>query len=179
VGRVADRPAGLRRRRRAWPTVLAAGALALLTASVVGVLPVQPERVGGGSMAPTVPTGALVLVRHGVDEVHPRDVVTADVGGTAVVKRVVAVAGQEVAVEDGVLVVDGRPVCERDVDPDRQDGVWFGPVLVPPGAVFLLGDGRDASVDSRTFGAVPVTAVTGRVVARLWPRPGAVDDGLC
>ncbi len=146
---------------------------------MLGVLPLQPERVGSGSMAPAVPTGALVLVRHDVGEVHRRAVVTADVGGVPVVKRVVAVAGEEVAVEDGVLVVDGRPVCERDVDPDRQDGVWFGPVVVPAGAVFLLGDDRDDSVDSRTFGAVPLTAVTGRVVARLWPAPGAVDDGLC
>lgn len=153
--------------------------LVLLTASVVGALPLQPQRVDSGSMAPAVPTGAVVLVRHTGDQVHRRDVVTADVAGVPLVKRVVAVAGEEVAVEDGVLVVDGRPVCERDVDPDRQDGVWFGPVVVPAGAVFLLGDDRAGSVDSRTFGAVPVAEVTGRVVARLWPRPGPVDDGLC
>ncbi len=101
--------------------------LVLLTASVVGALPLQPQRVDSGSMAPAVPTGAVVLVRHTGDQVHRRDVVTADVAGVPLVKRVVAVAGEEVAVEDGVLVVDGRPVCERDVDPDRQDGVWFGP----------------------------------------------------
>ncbi|SDG31383.1 signal peptidase I [Klenkia brasiliensis] len=162
-------------------TALAVTALLVVTASVLGVLPLQPVRTGSGSMAPAAPTGALLLVQHGAGQVGRRDVVTvsADVTGEPLVKRVVAVGGDEVAIEDGVLVVDGRPVCERDVDPDRLDGVWFGPVRVPAGSVFLLGDDRAGSVDSRVFGAVPVAALTGRVLLRLWPAPAALDDGLC
>ncbi|MCW2581227.1 MAG: signal peptidase [Klenkia sp.] len=155
--------------------------LALVTAAVVGVLPVQLMRTSSGSMSPAVPAGALVLVDHRAGDPQLRDVVTvsASVTGQELVKRVVALAGGVVAVEDGVLVVDGRRVCEPDVDPDRQDGVWFGPVTVPAGEVFLLGDDRAGSVDSRVFGTVPTSALTGRVLARMWPDPGTVEDGLC
>lgn len=155
--------------------------LGVVTAGVVGVLPVQLVRAGSGSMAPTVPAHALLVVDHRDSPVGRRDVVTvsAAVTGVEMVKRVVAVAGETVAVEDGRLVVDGRAVCERDVDPGHEDGVWFGPVTVPAGSVFLLGDDRASSVDSREFGAVPRTEVTGRVLLRAWPDPGVVDDGLC
>lgn len=153
----------------------------LLTASVAGLLPVQPLRVGSGSMQPAVPAGALLVVDHGRFSPHGRDVVTvsADLTGEPLVKRVVATAGEQVAIEDGVLVVDGRAVCESTVDPREQDGVWFGPVTVPADAVFVLGDDRAGSIDSRVLGPVPVSAVTGRVLARVWPHPGPVDDGLC
>jgi signal peptidase I len=94
-------------------------------------------------------------------------------GGPLAVKRVVAVAGSEVGLEDGVLVVDGEARVEGSVDYERVDGVWFGPVVVPEGTVFVLGDNRGESVDSRAYGPVPVGNVVGRVVVRLWP-PGPV-----
>lgn len=155
--------------------------LVLLTASVAGLLPLQPQRVGSGSMHPAVPTGALLLVDRGDVTPHHRDVVTvsADLTGEPLVKRVVATAGETVAVEDGVLVVDGQAVCEPAVDPAAQDGVWFGPVTVPVDTVFLLGDDRAGSIDSRVLGPVPVADLTGRVLGRLWPRPGPLGDGLC
>ena len=71
-------------------------------------------------------------------------------------KRVVAVAGQHVAIRDADLYVDGRLVVEPQVDHSRVDGLWFGPVTVPDRAVFVLGDSRAGSVDSRVYGAVPL-----------------------
>jgi signal peptidase I len=61
----------------------------------------------------------------------------------------------------------------------RLDGVWFGPVTVPPGELFLLGDDRDSSIDSRAFGTVPELDVRGRVDNRLWPSPGALAGDRC
>jgi signal peptidase I len=160
---------------------LAVVLLLLVVGSVTGLLPVQPMRVDSGSMAPTVSPGDLLVVERGAGPVGRRDVVVVPhpETGTLLVKRVVAVGGDRVAIEDGVLVVDGKPACEPSIDPARQDGVWFGPVTVPAGEVFLLGDDRGSSIDSRDFGPVPVTDVAGLVHARVWPAPGRLPVESC
>lgn len=86
------------------------------------------------------------------------------VRGTSLVKRVVGVGGDTVELDDGALVVNGAPVVEPFVDLESVDGVWFGPVTVPTGAVFLLGDARASSVDSRDLGAADLDTVEGRVL---------------
>ncbi len=149
--------------------------------SVAGLLPVQIMRVGSDSMSPTIEAHDLVLLERGSGAVQRMDVVAAGHPdtGTLLVKRAVGLGGDRVAIEDGVLVVNGTAVCEPTIDPERLDGVWFGPVTVPPGQLFLLGDDRASSIDSRTFGPVPARDVTGLVSSRLWPSPGALPDERC
>jgi signal peptidase I len=125
-------------------------------------------------MAPTLVAGDHVLVnKRAYREAPPHrgDLVVfrAPRSGELLLKRVVAVAGDQVGIEDGVLVVDGRRPREPYTDPDAIDSVYFGPVRVPPRAVFVLGDNRADSEDSRDFGAVPADDVLGRVGARIWP----------
>ncbi|WP_448611771.1 signal peptidase I [Geodermatophilus sp. URMC 60] len=157
---------------------LATGTALLLVAAISGLLPLQPMRVDSDSMTPTVSPGDLLLVRHGQQPVQRGDVVavTDPLGEGMLVKRAVAVGGDEVAIEDGVLVVDGAAVCEPAIDPARLDGVWFGPVPVPEGHLFLLSDSRDGTIDSRAFGPVPASSLVGTVAARLWPAPGALPS---
>jgi signal peptidase I len=164
------------RRIRRSLTGLALALLVLVVASVVGLLPVQIMRVGSDSMSPTIAAGDLVLLDRGNGAVERMDVVVVDRPDTDVllVKRAVALEGDEVSIEDGVLVVNGADVCEPTIDPARLDGVWFGPVTVPQGRLFLLGDDRDSSIDSRAFGTVSADDVTGVVSNRLWPSPGAL-----
>jgi signal peptidase I len=170
-------PAPVRRGRTRAGRVLrpvgyAVVALVVLLAS--GLLPFQAIRVPSDSMAPTVsPDDHLLL-----DKLHPTDlapgavvVVHDPLGEGLIVKRVVAVAGDAIGFEDGVLSRNGRPVTEPYTD-DVLDGVYYGPDVVPPGMVYLLGDNRRDSVDSRTFGPVPVASVVGRVAARVFPVPG-------
>lgn len=142
-----------------------------------GVTPVRLLRVASASMSPTLSAGDLLLVLP-VGTVSRGDVVTVGdpLSSDVLVKRVVAVGGQQVGLEDGVLVVDGQPVCEPLVDQTRVDGVYAGPYRVPPGGVFLMGDSRGASIDSRVFGSVPAGDLTGRIAARAWPRPGSLPD---
>ncbi|MEU4090563.1 signal peptidase I, partial [Streptomyces aureus] len=140
-----------------------------------GTFWVEPVRVESTSMEPTLRAGDHLLVDdRAYDHAPPRrgDLVVFDGSGTPLVKRVVAVGGDTVAIEDGVLEVDGRLVREPTVDPATVDGMYYGPSRVPDGTVFVLGDNRRHSVDSRQFGPVPVTKVTGRVVLRWWPRSG-------
>jgi signal peptidase I len=134
----------------------------------------EPVRVHSDSMMPTLPSGAVVLIDkvtfHARDP-HRGDVVVAEDPrtGESIVKRVVAVGGDSVGIDDGVLSVNGRVVVENYIDNDGMDGYFFGPDLVPAGHVYLLGDNRDTSEDSRTFGPVSIDDVEGRVLATIWP----------
>ena len=170
-----------RRRSRRATTGLMVALLVLLVASVAGLLPLQVMRVGSDSMSPTFATGDLVLLDRTGGAVERMDVVAVDHPdtGTLLVKRAVALGGDQMAIEDGVLVVNGIPVCEPTIDPSRLDGVWFGPVTVPPGELFLLGDERDSAIDSRHFGTVSAADVRGFVEGRLWPSPGPLRVDRC
>ena len=135
---------------------------------------VQPLRVESNSMAPTYRDGDMLVVDGlsvGVPgpERHDVVIITNPRTGQLLVKRVAAVAGDQVGIADGVLVVNGNPVPERYVDQNLMDSVYFGPVTVPQGAVFVLGDNRSNSIDSRDFGPVPVADVHGRVLAKVSP----------
>jgi signal peptidase I len=82
--------------------------------------------------------------------------------GATLVRRVVALAGDTVRGDAGSLVLNGRPVAETYVTIGvRTDD--FGPVTVPAGSVFVLGDNRNATVDSRNFGVVRLDALRYRV----------------
>ena len=78
-----------------------------------------------------------------------------------------AVGGEQVAIRDAELYVDGKLVVEPQVDRSRIDGLWFGPVAVPEGTVFVLGDARSGSIDSRVYGPLPLSSIVGRV-AMVW-----------
>jgi signal peptidase I len=176
-----ERPAAVGRVAPAAPRgrgVLAlfacAVALVLLLRSFVG----EPVRVPTGSMAPTVRPGDSVLVdklayRFGAPRRDDLVVFRRPVSGELMLKRVVGVAGDRVGIEDGVLHVNGRAVAEPYVDHRRVDSVYFGPVRVPAGAVFVLGDQRSNSQDSRVFGAVRRNRILGRADLRIWP-PGGI-----
>jgi signal peptidase I len=142
--------------------------LGLLLVAVVGVrqLVLTPVSVHGVSMEPTVHDGTALVLRWS----DPGDlrrgqlVVFRDPQGTLALKRVVGVAGDRVAIRDAVLEVDDRPVDEPYVDESRIDGTYFGPVTVPTGTIFVMGDNRSPSIDSREYGPVRFDRVLGRVL---------------
>ncbi|MFD5408829.1 signal peptidase I [Streptomyces nojiriensis] len=98
-------------------------------------------------------------------------------GDEYLVKRVIATGGQTVACSGTTLTVDGRTVNEPYLRPgdDSYSGLNFGPVTVPAGHIWVEGDHRSDSADSRyhrnspTGGAVPVSDVVGPVRAVVWP----------
>jgi signal peptidase I len=148
---------------------LAVGVVAVLGAVLLvrGVV-AEPREVASESMEPTLHPGSVVLVDKigpRLRGVHREDIVVfaSPQDGREAVKRVVAVGGQRVAIRDADLYVDGRLVVEPQVDRSRIDGLWFGPVTVPDRAVFVLGDSRSGSVDSRVYGPVPLGSILGRV----------------
>jgi signal peptidase I len=132
---------------------------------------VDTVTVSSGSMAPTFcPGDRLLILRAGSHDAERDDLVTFHdpVEDQPTLKRVVGVEGQVVAIKDGLLYVDGALVDEAYVDQRTVDGTHFGEVVVGADEVFVLGDEREFSVDSRDSGPIARSALDGRVLTRLW-----------
>jgi signal peptidase I len=155
-----------------WKLTVAVAVLVVAATTVLRTQVFDTVTVTSDSMAPTVCTGdTLVLARlDNGDSVRTNDVVTfaSPVDGITTIKRVVAVGGQSIAVRDAQLIVDGQTVQEPYVDHASIDGVYFGPVTVPPGDLFVMGDHRETSIDSRLYGPIPRADIHGRMLWKLW-----------
>jgi signal peptidase I len=88
------------------------------------------------------------------------------------IKRVVGLPGEVVEGREGRVFVDDRALVEPYLPPGTATSD-FGPVAVPEGRVWVMGDNRRNSRDSRAFGAVDADTVVGRAFSRIWP-PGRV-----
>ncbi|MFE6224412.1 signal peptidase I [Streptomyces sp. NPDC057854] len=167
---------------------VAVGCLLFVGGFAAGALLYRPYTVPTGSMAPTFDAGTKLLAqRIDGDEVRRGDVVVFEDplwGGSTMVKRVVAVGGDTVACcgDGGRLTVNGTPVEEPYLRPGPDGTVRAATedftATVPAGSLFLLGDDRFTSLDSRTHledaaqGSVPRSSVVARVDAVAWPLPG-------
>jgi len=87
-------------------------------------------------------------------------------GSQPFVKRVIATEGQVLQIKKGQVFIDGKPIKEPYKVQDSSD---FGPVKVPQGMFYGLGDNRPNSRDSRFFGPIPYRAIIGRVFIIWWP----------
>jgi signal peptidase I len=132
----------------------------------------EPTRVSGDSMVPSLLDGDYILVTHGYHVAVRGDIVVfreiGPTGPSEVVKRVVAVPGDTVTVVDGVAKIDGGPEIPKHAIVTGGGGS-FGPTTVPPGRIYVLGDNRPASYDSRFRGPIPLSSVIGRAVALFSP----------
>lgn len=130
-------------------------------------------RITGDSMSHTLNRGDILLTLRG-DEVQRGDLIVFYVeGNKMLVKRAVAVAGDRVEMtEDGVLIVNDQPVDEPYIS-SRALGECDQefPLVVPQERVFVLGDHRELSIDSRSsaMGCIAREQVIGKVAVRIWP----------
>jgi signal peptidase I len=91
------------------------------------------------------------------------------------VKRVIGVAGDNVVAKDQVLTINGKPTSEPYIFAGNTPSDTDFNITVPEGKVWVMGDHRGASGDSRVHqddvnnGMVPVEKITGQVVATIWP----------
>jgi signal peptidase I len=161
--------------------VLVAMLSSLLTGC--GVMGCHLYREPSGAMEPTIKKGAYLIVRNlpATAAIAAADLVvfrSPDDENALITKRVVGVGGQTIEMRRGRLYLDGHPVkedylpsaCPPDDDihlfkfqsmPELHD---FGPVSLAAGDLFVMGDNRDHSRDSRSYGVVKRSAVVGSVV---------------
>lgn len=163
--------------------------LGVALAVVLRVFVIGAYYVPSGSMLDTIHEGNLVLgerVSLAFRDPQPGDIVTFESplsSGETLVKRVVAVGGQTVDLRDGAVYVDGELLDEPYVRTDEQGlpertdslselagsaGIAY-PYTVPDGYIWVMGDNRTNSRDSRYFGPVSVDDVTSRAILIYWP----------
>ena len=93
-----------------------------------------------------------------------------DRGDDELIKRIVGLPGEVVEARDGHMVIDGRVLREPYLT-ERVRTEDFGPTTVPEGHVFVMGDNRGNSHDSRfgDIGPIDIDTIVGRAIARVWP----------
>jgi signal peptidase I len=127
------------------------------------------------SMIPTLRVGDRVLVNKFIyrfTEPERGDIVvfeSVEGGGEDLIKRVVGVPGDRISVRRGKLLVNGEPQREPYVNDKYPDRSFSAPTTVPKGRVFVMGDNRANSRDSRFFGPVPKKKIEGEAFLRFWP----------
>ncbi len=146
-------------------SLLCAAGVAIITAFVAVVVTYSPASVFGDSMEPTLHDGDQVIVRYGAREISRGDVVVLeDVAPppTLAAKRVVAVAGDRVDIVGDHAVVNGVPEPRHGVATTAR-GYPRMSYRIPKGYIYVLGDNRLNSLDSRMLGPLPASAVRGVV----------------
>jgi len=160
------------------------GPLAVLLAALILVFFVlyDSSTVSGPSMQPTLRDHDYVLATKGVTDLKRGDIVTLNVIDKGVpeewVKRVVAVAGDAVRVSGDIILVNGAAEQFPHIIVTRGASTPIKDLVVPEGQIFVAGDNRALSEDSRYVGTFPVSSIRGRVVfiyAPIW-RVGPVPS---
>jgi signal peptidase I len=165
--------------------------VAVVLAIVLRTFVVGTYLIPSGSMEPTLMINDRILVDklsfhlHGVDRADivvfstPPD---ENCGGTPVadlVKRVIGLPGETISLFGGQVYIDGRRLPEPWLPADVQDSTQPGPsgtsyslqrpFKVPAGDVYVMGDNRGVSCDSRYWGPIPESSIVGKVDFRIWP----------
>jgi signal peptidase I len=173
-----EKDSRLSRRLSVW--LIGPLATLLVTLILVFFVFFDTSTVTGPSMQPTLRDHDYVLLTKGLPDPKRGDIVILLVKSDGVteewVKRIVAVAGDNVDVRGDVILVNGAPEQFAHLSLTRSNAGPFEKVTVGAGQVFLAGDNRIVSEDSRFVGTFPVTSIVGRVVfiyAPLW-RVGLV-----
>ena len=146
---------------------------AVLIALVINLFLAQATQVYGQSMEPNLHHSQRLVVEKISYHFHgPRrgDVVvlrSPQQNSELLIKRVIGLPGEKVEIHDGLVYIDGVPLAE----PYLTHGTagYQAPIVVPPLHVYVLGDNRNFSNDSRSFGPVPLENIVGRAWLSYWP----------
>ena len=150
-------------------------ALAFVIALLINFFLAQSTYVHGQSMEPNLHTDQRLIVEKVSYKLRPPRrgeivIINPDHTEIPLIKRVIGLPGETVEIRDNRVFVDGIALQEDYLVDVVQPN--YGPSVVPAGHVFVMGDNRGASNDSRAFGAVP----TDRIVARAWISYWPLED---
>lgn len=158
-------------RKTLWNIAVLLTAAAAVTALVTTRLFVLIQ-INGSSMAPTLVNDEIIFLRQ-TKKVEPGDMIGFYYGGRILLKRVIGSGGDQIEIDsEGNVYVNGGMIQEpylAEKSPGKCDLEF--PYEVPEGMVFVLGDNRDISIDSRirSIGCVEENQIVGKTAFRVWP----------
>ncbi|MGA9173465.1 MAG: signal peptidase I [Thermoactinomyces sp.] len=146
--------------------------LALIIAVIVRMFVFEPFNVSGPSMQDTLFTGDLVIVDkllYTFREPHRGEVIVFHAPDQQdFIKRVIALPGETIEAKNNKIFVNGKIINEPYISEDNRT-LDFDEVKVPPGDVFVMGDNRINSKDSRDIGPIPISKIIGRAEFVYYP----------
>jgi len=158
---------------------------------VIYLFVMQPNQVKGASMDPTFNSGDYIFtskVTYKVRSYHRGDVVVFKSPGNPdidYIKRIIGLPGDMVMVKDGEVYVNGTQLSEGYIS--AKTNVWEGgyskdgiATKVPTGMLFVMGDNRPRSSDSREFGPITQESIIGQVFYRYFPatKMGVIENPM-
>lgn len=147
---------------------------ALLIALLINIFIGQATRVDGMSMEPNLHTDQRLVVEKVSYRFHAPerfDIVVLRLpsqGDELLIKRIIGLPGETVEVRGGHVYINGELLDEPFLDEEMRAGRDLR-VVVPPLHVFVMGDNRNHSNDSRNFGTIPLDNIVGRAWVSYWP----------
>ncbi|MDF2630518.1 MAG: signal peptidase [Symbiobacteriaceae bacterium] len=157
---------------REWAETLV---VALLVALLIRSFVVQVYLVEGPSMEPTLHTFERVFVNKLVYRFRapkPGEIIVLQDPARPqreLIKRVIAVAGETIEIRKGIVYVDGKPLKEPFINTAIKSTVDMDAQPVPENHVFVMGDNRGMSFDSRSIGPIEVSKIDGKAFFMFWP----------
>ncbi len=147
---------------------------ALLIALLINVFVGQATRVEGQSMEPNLHTDQRLVIEkityrfHGPERFDIVVLKAPGQGDELLIKRIIALPGERVDIRNGQVYINGEKLDDPYGQGETQPG-RYGSLTVPPLHVFVLGDNRNHSNDSRSFGPVPIDDIVGHAWFSYWP----------
>jgi signal peptidase I len=165
--------------------------VAVLVAVLLRAFVVATYSIPSGSMEPTLKIGDRIVVNklsydlHGVDRGNivvfttPPNENCAGPPVSDLVKRVIGLPGETISLHNGSVFINGQLLPETFLPPDVRDDTYPGPsnaayslhqpYRIPAGDVYVMGDNRPQSCDSRYWGPIRESTIVGKVDMRIWP----------
>jgi signal peptidase I len=156
-----------------WRTVANLALQLTVLALLVAAFFIRLPQVSGLSMEPHIRSGEYVVINtfaYRIGVPRPGEIVAFRHEGDAravFIKRVIGIPGDHIRIDRGQVYVNGSKLVEPYVQ--HPDDRGFAELVVPPRSVYVLGDNRADSEDSRLFGPVGDERLIGRAIAGIWP----------
>jgi len=165
-------------------------AIIVISIVIINTYFFSPYKIPAKSMIPSLMPGDRIIVNkffYQTREPRPGDVILFELPRNPdqiFIKRLIGLPGDKVEINSKVLYINDKPIHEsyalnldtQVIPKETQPRDFFGPVRVPRDHLFMLGDNRDYSSDSRFWGFLPANGIKGKVVMVYWSRDNATGN---